>query len=66
LAQDQDTINQADTADKGETLFTEDVYEAIKLENVVGRRRTYGGTSPEQVRAAVIRLKDYLAEGQEK
>jgi argininosuccinate lyase len=66
LAQDQDTINQADTADKGETLFTEDVYEAIKLENVVGRRRTYGGTSPEQVRAAVGRLKAYLAEEQEK
>lgn len=64
LEQDKEII-QADTAGKGEALFTEDVYEALQLENVVSRRCTYGGTSPEQVKAAVGRLKDYLAEVQE-
>ncbi|HHZ17223.1 MAG TPA: argininosuccinate lyase [Peptococcaceae bacterium] len=44
----------------GAALFTEDVYAALALENVVSRRRTYGGTSPEQVRLAVGRLKEYL------
>jgi argininosuccinate lyase len=37
-----------------------DVYEALNLENVVKRRRTYGGTSPDQIREAIKRTKKYL------
>ncbi|MBZ4654863.1 MAG: argininosuccinate lyase [Peptococcaceae bacterium] len=43
-------------------FIQDDVYEALKLENVVGRRQTYGGTAPEQVAQAVVRLKGYLEE----
>ena len=38
-------------------LFGEDVYEAINLENCLALRRSYGGPAPENVRAAVERLK---------
>jgi len=38
-------------------LFGEDVYEAIRLENCLALRRSYGGPAPENVRAAVERLK---------
>lgn len=44
----------------GENLIREDVYEALKLSNVVGRRQTYGGTAPVQVRRAVRRARAYL------
>ena len=44
---------------------TEDVYEALQLENVVKRRCTYGGTSPEQVLAAIQRTKAFLAQVQQ-
>jgi argininosuccinate lyase len=44
----------------------EDVYTALELENVVKRRQTYGGTSPDQVEEAIKRVKLYLAEAQEK
>ena len=40
----------------------EEVYTVLELENVVKRRQTYGGTSPEQVREAIERVKAYLAE----
>ncbi len=43
-------------------FIQDDVYEALKLENVVGRRQTYGGTAPLQVAQAVVRLKGYLEE----
>ena len=39
-----------------ETVFT-----ILQLENVVKRRSTYGGTSPEQVAKAVQRMRDFLA-----
>ncbi|MBR6556622.1 MAG: argininosuccinate lyase, partial [Clostridia bacterium] len=38
-------------------LFGEDVYDAINLENCLALRRSYGGPAPENVRAAVERLK---------
>lgn len=44
------------------TYVEADVYEALKLENVVKRRCTYGGTSPEQVEEAIKRTKSYLDE----
>lgn len=43
-----------------EEYLKEDVYEALKLENVVNRRYTFGGTSPVRVREAVKRAKDWL------
>jgi argininosuccinate lyase len=36
------------------------VYEALRLENVVGRRNVYGGTAPSQVRAAIGRAKTWM------
>jgi argininosuccinate lyase len=41
-------------------FIDEAVYDALKLENVVGRRQVYGGTSPDQVLAAVERAKTWL------
>ncbi len=41
-------------------IMAEDVYEALKLKNVVGRRLTYGGTAPTQVREAIKRGKKAL------
>ena len=48
----------------GEQLLEldENVYAALELENVVKRRHTYGGTSPEQVKEAIERVKGFLAE----
>lgn len=40
----------------------EDVYSALKLENVVGRRSTYGGTSPKRVLEAVKSARIWLQE----
>ncbi|MCR4442699.1 MAG: argininosuccinate lyase [Peptococcaceae bacterium] len=39
-----------------------DVYEALRLENVVGRRLTHGGTAPVRVREAVERARRWLEE----
>lgn len=39
----------------------EDVYEALKLETVVGRRKTYGGTAPVRVNEAVQAARAWLA-----
>lgn len=39
-----------------------DVYDALKLENVVSRRQTYGGTAPQQVEQAVGRAREWLGE----
>ena len=51
----------------GELLeLDEDVYAALELENVVKRRHTYGGTSPDQVKEAIKRVKEFLAEQQGK
>jgi argininosuccinate lyase len=44
----------------------EDVYAVLELENVVRRRHTYGGTSPEQVKEAIKRVKKFLVEIQGK
>lgn len=41
-------------------FIDDDVYEAIKLETVVERRMTYGGTSPVRVREALCRAGEYL------
>ncbi|BBP44748.1 argininosuccinate lyase [Thiosulfatimonas sediminis] len=41
--------------------ITEDVYEVLTLEGSVAARNHFGGTAPNQVRAAVERAKDYLA-----
>jgi len=45
-----------------EGLIGADVYDALKLENVVGRRLTYGGTAPVRVREAVERARKWLEE----
>ena len=37
--------------------ISEEVYEDLALENVVGRRRSAGGTAPEQVAEQIIALK---------
>lgn len=50
----------------GQCLIAEDVYEALKLENVVARRKTYGGTAPEKVKEAIARVRAYLQECQKK
>jgi argininosuccinate lyase len=42
-------------------LIGEDVYAHITLEASVGARKTYGGTSPEQVRLAIARAKAEIA-----
>jgi len=44
--------------------LAEDVYAVLELENVVKRRHTYGGTSPDQVKEAIKRAKEFLAETQ--
>jgi argininosuccinate lyase len=44
----------------------EDVYAVLELENVVRHRHTYGGTSPEQVKEAIKRVKKFLVEIQGK
>jgi argininosuccinate lyase len=46
----------------GESFIGGGVYEALKLENVVAARNTYGGTAPAQVRAAIARARGWLAE----
>jgi argininosuccinate lyase len=43
-----------------EGILDGQVYEALKLEHVVGRRDVYGGTAPSQVRAAIGRAKAWL------
>ncbi|MEL7624065.1 MAG: argininosuccinate lyase [Clostridiales bacterium] len=49
-------------ASAGQAFIGEGVYEALKLENVVNARRSYGGTAPEQVLAAIGRARSWLAE----
>ncbi len=44
-----------------EKYIHEDVYDALKLDNVVARRATYGGTSPVRVKEAVKRAYDWIA-----
>ncbi|MFY9174394.1 MAG: argininosuccinate lyase [Peptococcia bacterium] len=44
--------------------INEDVFEALKLENVVARRLTYGGTAPQRVREAIARARERLEEMQ--
>ncbi|CAN8140374.1 Argininosuccinate lyase [uncultured Thiomicrorhabdus sp.] len=41
--------------------ITDDVYEVLTLEGSVAARNHFGGTAPDQVRAAVTRAKEYLA-----
>ena len=43
-------------------LIGEGVYQALRLENVVAARQNYGGTAPQQVKAAVSRARGWLAE----
>ena len=42
-------------------LFAEDIFEAISLEACVARRRSRGGTAPEQVRAQIAWVKERMA-----
>jgi argininosuccinate lyase len=44
-------------------IFDGQVYEALKLEHVVGRRDVYGGTAPSQVRDAIGRARAWLRTG---
>jgi len=48
-------------AAKASSRIDEDVYEALRLETVVARRLTYGGTAPRQVLEAVERAKEYIS-----
>ncbi|CAN8141386.1 Argininosuccinate lyase [uncultured Thiomicrorhabdus sp.] len=41
--------------------ITDDVYDVLTLEGSVAARNHFGGTAPDQVRAAVARARDYLA-----
>jgi argininosuccinate lyase len=41
--------------------ITDDVYEVLTLEGSIAARNHFGGTAPDQVRAAVTRAKEYLA-----
>ncbi|MDR3592158.1 MAG: argininosuccinate lyase [Negativicutes bacterium] len=43
-------------------LFEADILEAIKVETCVNARNSYGGTSPEQVRQAIDRGRNILAQ----
>ncbi len=47
---------------KWQEAIAEDVYETLKLETIVGRRQTYGGTAPYQVAKAVERARQYIKE----
>ncbi len=49
-------------AKAGQVRVAEDVFEALKLENVVSRRLTYGGTAPVRVKEAAARAKKRLEE----
>jgi len=51
---------QKDYGQKGFFQLDESVYEALKLDTVVSRRTTYGGTAPECVLQAAARLRQYL------
>ena len=42
-------------------LFAEDIFEAVSLEACVARRRSRGGTAPEQVRAQIAWVKERMA-----
>lgn len=53
-------MNQACPAQGKSAFILEDVFEAIKLETVVERRMTYGGTSPVRVKEAADRARKYL------
>ncbi len=66
-AGDADAVQAADSVaaeaeTAGQAFIGEGVYEALKLETVVNARRSYGGTAPEQVLAAIGRAKAWLAE----
>ncbi|HEY8424183.1 MAG TPA: argininosuccinate lyase [Clostridia bacterium] len=43
-------------------VFEQDVLDAVKLENVVNNRKSFGGTSPEQVRKTIELLERKLKE----
>jgi argininosuccinate lyase len=43
-------------------LFEDDLFEALKVENVVLRRRSHGGTSPDLVKGQMERARDALKE----
>lgn len=47
----------ASTPGAAQVTVSDDVYEALKLENVVARRLTYGGTAPVRVNEAVDRAR---------
>lgn len=53
-------MNQACPAQGKDPVIGEDVYEALRLESVVERRTTYGGTSPVRVKEALRRAEEYL------
>ena len=42
------------------TQITEDVFNFLSVQNSVASRKSYGGTSPEQVRLQVARWKEVL------
>ncbi len=48
------------SAEAAEAYIGASVYDALKLENVVGRRMVYGGTAPAEVRAAAARAEAWL------
>jgi argininosuccinate lyase len=52
----------AGSAAAGQVFIGAGVYEALKLANVVNARRSYGGTAPAQVLAAIGRARAWLAE----
>ncbi|MPN43047.1 Argininosuccinate lyase [bioreactor metagenome] len=43
-------------------LFEEDIFEAISLESCVQKRRSQGGTAPEQVRTQIAWVREKLKE----
>ncbi len=45
---------------KFNSIFEDDIFTAIKIENVVARRHSYGGTSPQAVEAQMIELRAAL------
>ena len=46
-------------------LFQEDVYEALKLENCMALRRSYGGPAVQETTRQIQEIEDFIAERQE-
>ena len=62
LKQRHDMLPGLVDAVRGIMAFEQDVFEVLTLEGSVAARDHVGGTAPNQVRAAIVRVRQQLAE----